>query len=262
MDENQNPPWPPAPEPYAGQGTTLPGGDTGAAWPSQADGAGGAPFVISPAPGQQPYMGPYGGDATNPSWYGQPAYTPIAPTASQPLGSFPPPPAPPMPSAPMAPQPVAPYPPMPSQPLGGYAGAPPYAPSGPLGYAPSQPLGGYPLQTGYPQNGYGQTGYLPPAPGYGYPQPPMVYVQQPRGSNGSAVAVEAILAFFGIYGVGWLMAGETTVGVVLLLASFFWWGLAIVVTAATVGFGLFCIAPINIGCVILSAALLSNHTRR
>jgi hypothetical protein len=90
----------------------------------------------------------------------------------------------------------------------------------------------------------------------------MVVIAQARGSNGGAVAVEAILAFFGLYGVGWLMAGETTVGVVLLLASFFWWGLAIVIAAATIGLGLFCIAPINIGCMILSAALLSNHTRR
>jgi hypothetical protein len=111
--------------------------------------------------------------------------------------------------------------------------------------------------------GYGQPGYPPPpGPGYGYGYPPQpVVVMRPRESNGGAVAVEAILAFFGLYGVGWLMAGETTIGVVLLLASFFWWGLAVVIAASTVGFGLFCVAPLNIGLMILSAVLLAHHTR-
>jgi hypothetical protein len=83
----------------------------------------------------------------------------------------------------------------------------------------------------------------------------------PQRANGTAVAVEAILAFFGIYGVGWLMAGETTVGALLLAGSFVWWGVAIFLTAITFGVGLFCIAPLNIGFLVLSAVLLANHTR-
>jgi hypothetical protein len=90
----------------------------------------------------------------------------------------------------------------------------------------------------------------------------MVIMAPPQRANGTAVAVEAILAFFGIFGVGWLMAGETTAGVLLLVGSFVWWGVAIFLTAATFGAGLFCIAPLNIAFLVLSAVLLANHTRR
>jgi len=134
-----------------------------------------------------------------------------------------------------------------------YAPPPGYAP----GYPPSQLLGGYP-----PPPGYGQPGYPPPGPGYGYAPQPVVVMMPPRRADGTAVAIEAILAFFGIYGIGWLMAGETTTGILLLVGSFVWWGVAIVLTAATFGAGLICLAPLNIIFLILSAVLLANHSRQ
>ncbi len=171
-------------------------------------------------------------------------------------------PAPQVPSgySPPPSRPLGAYPPPPSQPLGAYPPPmyPPYAPP-PM---PSQPLVPYaPAPTGYPAPPQTYTG---PMPGYApppYPVPPVVYVV-PRRSNGGAVAVEAILAFFGIYGVGWLMVGETTAGALLLAGSFLWWNVTVVTAIFTFGLGLFCIAPLNIAFLITSAVLLSNHTAR
>src|SRR5262249_6767206 len=95
--------------------------------------------------------------------------------------------------------------------------------------------------------------------GYGYPPQPVV-MAPPQRANGTAVAVEAILAFFGIFGVGWLIAGDATGGALLLEGSFVGWGAAIFLTAVTFGFGLFCVAPLNIGFLVLSAVLLANRT--
>jgi hypothetical protein len=71
------------------------------------------------------------------------------------------------------------------------------------------------------------------------------------------VIVEAILAFFGIYGVGWLMAGETTTGVILLLTGLVWD--AVFVAAAFTVVGLCCVVPLQLIFVALSAFQLNNR---
>lgn len=142
---------------------------------------------------------------------------------------------PPLPYAP-------PNPPQPSQPLGAFA--PP-----PLAYMPSPP---------------GPAPILPPVPNYygGYqPGVPMIVPGRPEHpSRTAAIIAEVILDLFGIYGVGWLIAGETTTGIILLIASFFWWSVAVLITIFTVGVGVICILPLNLIFLLLSVILLAQRT--
>jgi hypothetical protein len=103
----------------------------------------------------------------------------------------------------------------------------------------------------------------PPAPvGYAAPPQPVAsaaVAPQASAPNTTPVIVEAILAFFGIYGVGWLMSGETTIGVALLIAGFVWD--AIFVAAAFTVLGLCCVVPLQLIFVALSAFQLNNRLR-
>ncbi len=80
--------------------------------------------------------------------------------------------------------------------------------------------------------------------------------------NNGALIAEIILSLFSIYGVGWLMAGETTVGVVLLICSGVYWLFAIVFAIVTLGIGLACLAPLSIAAIIINAILLNNALNR
>lgn len=84
-----------------------------------------------------------------------------------------------------------------------------------------------------------------------------------NANNGPLIA-EVLLSFFlGIYGVGWLMAGETTTGVVLLVCSFLvYYPIVIVGTIITFGLGLLCIGPLAIAAIIVNAILLNNTLKR
>jgi len=75
--------------------------------------------------------------------------------------------------------------------------------------------------------------------------------------------VEIILNLFGIYGVGWLIAGETTVGIILLICSFVvFWPTVVLLAVFTLGFGLICDFPLGIGLLILNAVMLNNALNR
>jgi hypothetical protein len=105
-------------------------------------------------------------------------------------------------------------------------------------------------------------GYAPPPPGYGLPyaipQPSWPVQQRP---SGTPVAVEAILALFGFYGIGWLMAGNTTTGVLLLIGGLVWDIIAVLGTVFTLGVGACIFGPIHIGLVVLSSVLLSDYLK-
>lgn len=131
-----------------------------------------------------------------------------------------------------------------------------------------------PYQQGYaPQPGpppVRQSGYSYAAP----PQPQMpVYTPMPGSypaggltisqKNNGALIAELILSLFGVYGVGWLMAGETTVGAILLICSFFlYWPFVILGTIFTLGFGLICIGPLAIGAIAVNVILLNSTLDR
>ncbi len=84
--------------------------------------------------------------------------------------------------------------------------------------------------------------------------------QLERPSRTAAIIVETILDLFGVYGVGWLIAGETTTGIILLVASFFWWAIAALITIFTVGVGLICIFPLDLIFLLVSVILLAQRT--
>ena len=161
----------------------------------------------------------------------------------------------------------------------------------PTNYGQYEPRGydGPPLQQqapygqGYgPQPGYmppQQPGYMPPQPNYGYgpqphavppyqyaPGPVNVFVNNPpvgNTDNGPLIVEVLLSVFLGIYGVGWLMAGESTVGVILLICSFVVYLPTLILgTIFTLGIGLFCLVPLAIGAVILNAVLLNNALKR
>ena len=83
-------------------------------------------------------------------------------------------------------------------------------------------------------------------------------------NNSGALLAEIFLSLFGVYGVGWIIAGETTIGVVLLVCSFVLiWPLAIMIAIFTLGFGIFfCDLPLAVGCIVLNAVLLNNALNR
>lgn len=85
----------------------------------------------------------------------------------------------------------------------------------------------------------------------------------PGQKNNGALVAEIILSLFGIYGVGWLIGGETTVGIVLLVCSFvIFLPFVILGTILTLGLGVFCIGPLSIAAIIINAILLNNALNR
>ncbi len=85
----------------------------------------------------------------------------------------------------------------------------------------------------------------------------------PGQKNNGALVAEIILSLFGIYGVGWLIGGETTVGIVLLVCSFvIFLPFVILGTIFTLGLGVLCIGPLSIALIIINAVLLNKALNR
>jgi len=110
--------------------------------------------------------------------------------------------------------------------------------------------------------------------GYGqsYNAPPM-YQQAPfnitifNTNNSTPLIVELLLSIFlGIFGVGWLIAGEMVIGIILLVCSLFIYLplliISIFIAFFTFGFSLFCTGPMVIGAIVLNAILLNNRLKR
>lgn len=129
------------------------------------------------------------------------------------------------------------------------------------------------------QQGYGPVpnppprpaGYMPPLqqmPGYApyasmYPQGAVNVTVINKPGNEGAVIAEILLSLFGVFGVGWLIGGETTVGIVLLICSIFiFWPIMILGTLFTFGLGLICLVPLAIGAIILNALLCASAMKR
>ena len=145
-------------------------------------------------------------------------------------------------------------------------------------YPPSSYAQGYgqqplytPPQPDYaPQQNYGQSYNVPPAAyppvsvnvNIGAPIVPVTPVASP-GNSGAIIAEVLLNLFLGIYGVGWLMAGETTTGIILLVCGIFlYWPIMVLGTIFTLGIGLLCLGPLAIGAIILNAILLNNTIKR
>lgn len=137
---------------------------------------------------------------------------------------------------------------------------------------PEQPsYGGYTAQSQQqqymppPQQQYmpPQQQYMPPQQQYMPPQQGGVnvtVVNTGAQQSKTGLIVEIILSIFGIYGVGWLISGETTVGIILLICSFVLYYPAVIVLGIfTVGL---CDIPLVLGAIILNAVMLNNALNR
>ena len=105
----------------------------------------------------------------------------------------------------------------------------------------------------------------PSPPGYApaAPFPGMVTAAQVKQSPSSGpVIVEVILGLFGIFGVGWLAAGKTPIGLILLVLSAAWWVVSAFAAVHTVFVGCCGIIPLNLVFVAVSASMLHNAMRR
>ena len=111
------------------------------------------------------------------------------------------------------------------------------------------------------QTYYGPQHNIPPM----YQQGPAVNVTVVNNTSTSSksntpVIVEVILSIFGIYGVGWLIAGETTTGIILLACSILvYWPIMVFMAIFTIGI---CDFPVAIAAIVINAVLLNRTLNR
>jgi fumarate reductase subunit D len=90
----------------------------------------------------------------------------------------------------------------------------------------------------------------------------MVVVPQQDNST-LAVILEAVLGFFGLFGIGWMVGGYTVPGVLLLVCGILveigiWTGSAI---AALFTFGLSFFCPVVFNVIVLAISALTLNSR-
>ena len=109
--------------------------------------------------------------------------------------------------------------------------------------------------------------YTPPPPAYSPPPSatptyaPGTYTK-PAKDRTLTIVLEVIGGLFGFLGIGWLYAGNTTVGILWMVG--FWVGniLALVLDFVTVGLFTCIHVPLAIAALPLSAFLLYNYTKQ
>lgn len=122
-------------------------------------------------------------------------------------------------------------------------------------YAQQAPPQVQPPYPAYPP----QASYPPKVPYAVMPYQQQAYPPQGRRPDGAALVAEAALALFGIYGVGWLMSGKTTAGILLMAGGILWIILVIVGSILTGGIGACCLVPLHMGAIATSTILLSQQ---
>ena len=154
----------------------------------------------------------------------------------------------------------------------GYRAVPriPHAPRAPHvpNISPLPPVN-YPVQQpGYGPQAMNYSGYAPQQPLFVPVPVPVVPVmvgqtQRSHMKSGDAVLLEVLLSLFGIFGVGWIAAGETTIGVILLICSFvIYLPLLFLGTILTFGVGVFCLGPLAIVAIILNGVICNAALKR
>jgi TM2 domain-containing membrane protein YozV len=103
-------------------------------------------------------------------------------------------------------------------------------------------------------------------PDYAMPgNPPAVqstFAPKPAKDRSIALILEIFPGLFGFLGFGWIYAGNTQTGVIILIANFLWLVCAACASVATYGFALICTIPIEIAILALSAINLNKYTHQ
>ncbi|HEY4384555.1 MAG TPA: hypothetical protein VGN34_08800 [Ktedonobacteraceae bacterium] len=95
------------------------------------------------------------------------------------------------------------------------------------------------------------------------PGPPVQVTVIDSSKNDTILATELILSLFGIFGIGWIIGGETILGISLIVCSFFiYWPIMILGAAFTLGTGLIFLGPLAIAAIIVNAILLHATLKR
>jgi TM2 domain-containing membrane protein YozV len=94
----------------------------------------------------------------------------------------------------------------------------------------------------------------------GYYQPSVV--AQPQADTSMPVIVEILCGIFGFYGIGWLIAGYTIPGILLLVGGLVWAVIFWTIAAVTHFVGLVCLVPFDIAIWVTSALILNSRLKQ
>ena len=105
----------------------------------------------------------------------------------------------------------------------------------------------------------------PPGPVYASPVPvhsaPVGYAKPPKDRS-IAIILELLPGFFALLGIGWIYAGETTTGIIVLVADFVCNIIFAIIGAATIGISFCLTIPLQLAAIALSTYLLHQHTKK
>lgn len=109
-------------------------------------------------------------------------------------------------------------------------------------------------------------GAIQPYPGYPPPPPSPYPPPYPGAGYGTkdrslAIILELVPALFGIFGIGWMYAGNVAAGIIWLIGMIIWEVVAVLIVTLTGGFGCFCTAPVSLLLLAISVTSLSSYAR-
>lgn len=100
--------------------------------------------------------------------------------------------------------------------------------------------------------------YSPSIEGISDTQRPFFAIKQQR-----ILQIEFLFSLLGMFGIGWLLAGELAIGIILLACSILiYWPIIFLSTIFTFGIAWICLGPLAVGTAILNIYLLSHRLKR
>jgi hypothetical protein len=98
----------------------------------------------------------------------------------------------------------------------------------------------------------------PPAPQFqGYA--PVAPMMAPRREKTVPILLEVIPGLFGLFGIGWLVSGYTSTGLLLLIGGLVFDVVMGIITVFTLGIGFLCWGPLIVVIMIVSAVMLNRR---
>jgi hypothetical protein len=84
----------------------------------------------------------------------------------------------------------------------------------------------------------------------------------PLRSSEHILILEFVLSLVGVFGIGWMLAGQTIIGLILLACSILlYWPIMFLGTLFTIGLSLLCVGPFVFGAIICNAFLLNRYLK-
>lgn len=99
-------------------------------------------------------------------------------------------------------------------------------------------------------------------PAYTPPPPYVIAPAKPPKDKSIAMILEILLGLFGIYGIGRIYSGQTTAGIIWLIAMLVWGAISAVLAVVTVSISLLCTLPINIIVLAIDLFTFNDYTKQ